>query len=281
MVAVALHSVDQWIPLEGDTAAISNKNASNKSSKVGISQETAEPTQSEMANVPDAMTLDNGNGDAEDLAKSLRPTGKIVGILRRNTDLYSGSLWERHNSLAVASTTNTDDGQDDDTTTAAREDLSKWEQEHADGSTTCVFLPVDSKIPPLLIRTTQRDRWVGQRLVVAMDSWPTDSPFPLGHYTKTLGKIGDKAVETQVLLLQHNIPFEAFPAAVLACLPPADYDLQADYEATKEKDKRVDLRHLPILSIDPPGCTDIDDALHCFKMDNGNYQVGVHIADVT
>ena len=42
-----------------------------------------------------------------------------------------------------------------------------------------------------------------------------------------------------------------------------------------------DLRHLPVLSIDPPGCKDIDDALHCIKLGNGNLQIGVHIADVT
>lgn len=45
--------------------------------------------------------------------------------------------------------------------------------------------------------------------------------------------------------------------------------------------KRVDLRHLDICSVDPPGCTDIDDALHCRPLDNGNLEVGVHIADVS
>ena len=44
---------------------------------------------------------------------------------------------------------------------------------------------------------------------------------------------------------------------------------------------RADLRHIPVLSIDPPGCKDIDDALHCTELPNGNWQVGVHIADVT
>jgi exosome complex exonuclease DIS3/RRP44 len=44
---------------------------------------------------------------------------------------------------------------------------------------------------------------------------------------------------------------------------------------------REDLRHICICSVDPPGCTDIDDALHCFKLPNGNYEVGVHIADVS
>ncbi len=61
---------------------------------------------------------------------------------------------------------------------------------------------------------------------------------------------------------------------MLACLPPEDYQIELE-------DGRLDLRHLPILSIDPPGCKDIDDALHCTLMGNGNYQVGVHIADVT
>ena len=43
----------------------------------------------------------------------------------------------------------------------------------------------------------------------------------------------------------------------------------------------MDLRHLDICSVDPPGCTDIDDALHCIDLPNGNYEVGVHIADVS
>jgi exosome complex exonuclease DIS3/RRP44 len=42
-----------------------------------------------------------------------------------------------------------------------------------------------------------------------------------------------------------------------------------------------DLHYFAILKVDPPGCKDIDDALHCIELDNGNWQVGVHIADVT
>lgn len=41
------------------------------------------------------------------------------------------------------------------------------------------------------------------------------------------------------------------------------------------------MRHVDICSVDPPGCTDIDDALHCKLLKNGNYEVGVHIADVS
>lgn len=45
--------------------------------------------------------------------------------------------------------------------------------------------------------------------------------------------------------------------------------------------QREDLRYLDVCSVDPPGCTDIDDALHCRDLPNGNLEVGVHIADVT
>ncbi len=44
---------------------------------------------------------------------------------------------------------------------------------------------------------------------------------------------------------------------------------------------RLDLRTIDVVSIDPPGCKDIDDALHCIELNNGNLQIGVHIADVS
>lgn len=49
---------------------------------------------------------------------------------------------------------------------------------------------------------------------------------------------------------------------------------------SEERARRWDLRNLQICSIDPVGCRDIDDALHCRVLENGRYEVGVHIADV-
>jgi len=63
---------------------------------------------------------------------------------------------------------------------------------------------------------------------------------------------------------------------VLACLPEENYTI-----SNSERAKRIDVTHLPIVSIDPVGCRDIDDALHCIKLPNGNFEVGVHIADVS
>mmetsp|Transcript_21963 Transcript_21963/g.46201 ORF Transcript_21963/g.46201 Transcript_21963/m.46201 type:complete len:1045 (+) Transcript_21963:124-3258(+) len=249
IVAIELHSLDKWI--SSDTKG---RQEAKKTKIVEIANETAEPTQSELANVRDTITVD-------DKASSLKPTGRVVGILRRNFASYSGSIYEK----AKGSTSEI----------LERERIAlENEREHGDGSATCVFFPTDTKIPPILIQTSQRERFLGQRIVVTMDSWPSYSSYPLGHYVETIGPAGSKDVETEVLLQQFKIAHEPFPAQVLACLPPNDYKI------TMVPD-RVDLRHLPVLSIDPPGCKDIDDALHCIVLPNGNYQVGVSIADVT
>ena len=73
----------------------------------------------------------------------------------------------------------------------------------------------------------------------------------------------------QVILLEHDIPHESFSGKVLACLPPQDWTITPENSVG-----RKDLRHLPVLSIDPPGCKDIDDALHARSLENGNLEVG-------
>jgi exosome complex exonuclease DIS3/RRP44 len=249
VVAISLKPLAQWMPTAQKTDS-----AEPKSAQTGIASETAEPSERDLDNVPDELSV-------EQAARSLRPIGFVVGIIRRNFATYPGSIYAKPSSA--------------DHSSEREEIAAKNEVEHVDGSETCVFFPVDKKIPPILIRTMQRDRLVGQRIMVSMDSWPAHSRYPLGHYVRSMGEAGTKDVETQVLLQQHKIPHEPFPAKVLACLPPEDYRIDAE-----NSPGRTDLRHLPVLSIDPPGCKDIDDALHCIVLSNGNYQIGVHIADV-
>ena len=268
VVAIALHPLEQWLRV---TAASAEPQHSSKSGgEAGIASDTAEPTQADLDNVPESLVVGNNADDKEDTTTSnWRPTGKVVGILRRNFGSHTGSIFETA-KLATGDPLTPWYNNDRERIAA------QYEREHDDGTTTCVFFPVDPKVPPILIRTVQRDRLLGQRIVVAMDSWPVHSPYPLGHYVKSLGLAGSKDVETQVLLQQHDIPHEPFSPAVLACLPPENYKIDAE-----NSPGRTDLRHLPVLSIDPPNCKDIDDALHCIELPNGNYQVGVHIADVT
>ena len=81
-----------------------------------------------------------------------------------------------------------------------------------------------------------------------------------------------------MILHEFNVDTRPFSQRVLDCLPKEGKDWRISDE---EAAKRWDFRHLNVCSVDPPGCKDIDDALHCIKLENGNFQVGVHIADVT
>lgn len=253
VVAIELHSLEKWLSSSLPTGkAIETER--NKITSVGIADETAEPSLNELSNVPESIAVD-------DAAKTLKPTGHVVGILRRNFASYSGSIFDKPKSSSA------------DLTERQKIAL-EIERDNRDETSTCVFFPVDTKVPPILIRTSQRESFLGQRIIVAMDSWPAHSLYPLGHYVETIGPAGSKDVETKVLLQEFKIAHEPFSASVLACLPPIDYKIEMVPE-------RIDLRHLPVLSIDPPGCKDIDDALHCIVLPNGNYQVGVSIADVT
>ncbi|KAK6018644.1 RNB-like protein [Ostertagia ostertagi] len=109
-----------------------------------------------------------------------------------------------------------------------------------------------AKLTP--VPTAKADILENQRIVVSIDQWPRDSRYPLGHYVRALGKIGDREIENEVLLLEHDIPHAPFSDGVLECLPSEDWKPDL-------KPPRIDLRHLTICSVDPLGCTDIDDAL--------------------
>ncbi|KAM9567156.1 exosome complex exonuclease RRP44 [Guaruba guarouba] len=172
----------------------------------------------------------------------LRPTGKVVGIIKRNWRPLCGML-------------------------------SKSEIKEARRH---LFTPADRRIPRIRIETRQADKLEGQRIIVAIDGWPRNSRYPNGHFVKNLGSAGDKETETEVLLLEHDVPHQPFSQAVLSCLPKMPWSI-----TEQDMKHREDLRHLCICSVDPPGCTDIDDALHCREIENGNIEVGVHIADVS
>lgn len=171
-----------------------------------------------------------------------KPFGKIVGIIKRNWRAYSGILEQTRNIN---------------------------ELKH-------IFIPLEKRIPKVKIETRQAKILMNKRIIVRIDNWPRNSIYPLGHYVEILGEIGDKETETKAILIEHDIPHQSFPQAVLECLPSLPWII-----TDKDIKSRTDLRNLEICSIDPPGCTDIDDALHCHQLSNGNYEVGVHIADVS
>ncbi|OZJ01556.1 hypothetical protein BZG36_05343 [Bifiguratus adelaidae] len=189
---------------------------------------------------------EESNGDVE-LAE---PTGKVVGIIRKSWRPYCGYVEKKTVRGASDSTT----------------------------PQNVFFRAVDRRIPKIKFRTRQAHSLVGKRIIVAIDEWSKDSIHPIGHFVKILGEAGDASTETEILLLEHDVPYQEFTKQVLKDLPPEGESWTVKEEHLKG---RRDLRNYNICSIDPPGCTDIDDALHAQKLPNGNIQVGVHIADVT
>lgn len=179
-----------------------------------------------------------------------QPCGKVVGIIRRNWRQYCGFIDRKSVHTPAGSS----------------------------APVNVLFYAMESKIPKIKIRTRQAHSLLGKRIIVAIDSWPRTSRYPIGHFIRALGEAGDKSTETEVLLLEHDVPFHEFSKQVLSFLPVEgeNWVVQPEHFAGRE-----DFRSLNVCSIDPPGCTDIDDALHVIPLPNGNYQVGVHIADVT
>lgn len=125
-------------------------------------------------------------------------------------------------------------------------------------STRHLFTPADRRIPRIRIETRQASSLVGQRIIVTIDGWPRNSRYPnvsivsglglrqkcylypsscsiyiplsvflhwsdfcpsQGHFVRNLGGAGDKETETEVLLLEHDVPHQPFSQTVLSFLP--------------------------------------------------------------
>ena len=136
-----------------------------------------------------------------------------------------------------------------------------------------LFLPRNSKFPKIKLLARSPERWSNYWLLLSVEEWKCDATYPSGHVVENLGPRGDKDVEAKVILFEHNIPHYDFSQSVLACLPTGEWIAAST--------GRRDMRHIAICSVDPEGCKDIDDALHCVTLENGNFEVGVHIADVS
>uniref|UniRef100_A0A061QID2 DIS3-like exonuclease 1 n=1 Tax=Tetraselmis sp. GSL018 TaxID=582737 RepID=A0A061QID2_9CHLO len=143
-------------------------------------------------------------------------------------------------------------------------------------------VPMDRKMPKVRIRTRSVKRLAGQRFVVRVDGWQRNSRYPSGHVLSILGSMDDIKAETEAVLVASGIRWEPFCAGAMAELPPVS-SAGEWHVPEAEAQRRRDLRGGPqfVCSIDPPGCTDVDDALGVAELPGGGWEVGVHIADVS
>ncbi len=132
-------------------------------------------------------------------------------------------------------------------------------------------IPVDFFIAKSKINGAEH----GDKVVAKITDWPDNSKNPFGKITQVLGKPGDHNTEIHSILLEYGLPYE-FPEEVEKSAS------ELSVEITKEEiKKRRDMRDILTFTIDPKDAKDFDDALSFKKLENGNYEVGIHIADVS
>ncbi|KAG7022441.1 Exosome complex exonuclease RRP44-like A [Cucurbita argyrosperma subsp. argyrosperma] len=189
-----------------------------------------------------AFVLQGSDGDST--SSSPRPAGRVIGIIKRNWHSYCGSL----DPMPMPA--------------------------GSGGVAYALFVSKDRRVPKIRIQTRQLENLLDKRIIVAVDSWDHLSRYPSGHYVRSIGEIGDRDTESEVVLIENDISNRPFSSQVMACLPPLPWSVSP---ADVANPIRQDLRHLNVFSVDPPGCKDIDDALHCTALPNGNFEVGVRI----
>lgn len=115
----------------------------------------------------------------------------------------------------------------------------------------------------------------GEKVLVAMEDWPEKAESPLGRVIKVLGMPGEHNTEIHSILAQYGLPYE-FPGNVEDYANRIDTSIKAS-----EIKKRRDMRDILTFTIDPKDAKDFDDALSFQKLENGNVEIGIHIADVS
>jgi ribonuclease R len=115
----------------------------------------------------------------------------------------------------------------------------------------------------------------GDVVLVYLEDWPKKADSPFGSVLKVLGKPGEHNTEIHAILAEYGLPYD-FPIEVEA------YANKIDTSITEEEiKKRRDMRDVLTFTIDPKDAKDFDDALSFKVLDNGNFEIGVHIADVS
>jgi len=115
----------------------------------------------------------------------------------------------------------------------------------------------------------------GQKVVVKMTGWEDYSDLPNGEVIKVLGEVGNNDTEINAIMVEYGLPYE-FPKEVEKIA-----DLLPTKITEEEISRRKDFRKITTFTIDPFDAKDFDDALSIRKLENGHWEVGIHIADVS
>ncbi len=115
----------------------------------------------------------------------------------------------------------------------------------------------------------------GQKAIAKITEWPQNAKNPFGEIIEVLGNVGDNNAEMHAILAEFDLPLR-FPENVLKAAEKIPDEISAE-----EIRNRLDMRGVTTFTIDPKDAKDFDDALSLLKLENGLWEVGVHIADVS
>lgn len=143
--------------------------------------------------------------------------------------------------------------------------------------------PRDSRVPRIRIPIakcpanflTEADKYKDVLFLVRIEDWK-DVRYAVGDIIEEIGVCGDLKSETMALLLENDIEFSPHNIELYQYFPRSPFQIPRE-----EIQSRCDLRDECIFTIDPLTARDLDDAVSCKQLDNGNFKIGVHISDVT
>ena len=133
------------------------------------------------------------------------------------------------------------------------------------------FMPYDISVP----YSFDLEQCSGMKVAAMVDFWKKGEPTPRGHIVDILGEPGANDTEMHAILAEYALPYK-FETEVENAADHISDDITVD-----DLKGRRDFREVLTFTIDPADAKDFDDALSFRKLENGNYEVGVHIADVT
>lgn len=115
----------------------------------------------------------------------------------------------------------------------------------------------------------------GDKAIIELGEWKDTRDIPRGKVLRVLGRAGEHQVEMHAILAEFGLPLEFPESVVRASESIADGVTQAEIAS------RRDVRTIPTITIDPDDAKDLDDALSVRRLENGHWEIGVHIADVS
>ena len=298
VVAVRLLPRSRWVMIDtGSSDAVGSDGASD--SETGEESDEAdsddvtedageESDKKDGVSRPPADSIPGPRGSSR-RRRRLAPAAEVVGVLRRR-------------GVDIVATIAEHDDDDDDGSGRSGKQNDKMDKNGA------LAIPMDRRFPRVRLLTRRARELRGQRLITRVTRWSAYSKHPEARVVKALGPAGDLAAETAAVLAECDVPLtNVFSPGAMNELPRVDshslsgpdtHDKESSWSVPNaELASRVDMRGVRTMSVDPPGCVDVDDALSVRQIrldtradvdadvdeydEEVGYEVGVHIADVS